>query len=374
MPFKSRKWLLLALLAVLVAFLLYRYRGRIHFGEIWQAARSANPWYLLLGVVLIYVCYFLRAVRWQNFQKYVGNSSLFPIFTLTMAGFSAVFLFGRVGEPVRPLLLSRRDKVPVADIFGIYTLERVLDLGFSFVLLASWFCIVTTEKYLNPASANPALEGIRRTAGTIVAAGLIGASVLFIYLRIHGAAMVGSRLEVWVAHHGWRAKVARIVLGIGRGLKTIRTFRDLFYALAVSAVHWFLIILVYYVAIQGFGGKLATLRFQDSMLVLALTLVGSLLQLPGIGGGPQAVMVGAFTRLYGVSSETAVAAAMVIYIITFAVVTFAGVPVLLKEGLSLGELRRMREEEEKEVDAEIISHSSETSKTAPEPETSAGSR
>jgi len=356
--------LLLALGALIVAFLLFRYRGRIHLGEIWNAARSANPWYLLGGVVLIYVCYFLRAVRWRNFQKYVGNASLFPIFTLTMAGFSAVFLFGRVGEPVRPLLLSRRDKVPVADIFGIYALERVLDLGFSFVVLASWFCIVTVEKYLNPAAASPALEGIRRTAGTIVAAGIVGASALLIYLRTHGAAMVGGRLEVWVAHHGWRAKVARIVLGVGRGLKTIRTFRDLLYALAVSAVHWFLIILVYYVVMLGFGGKLATLRFQDSMLVLALTLVGSMLQLPGIGGGPQAVMVGAFTRFYGVSSETAVAAAMVIYLITFAVVTFAGVPVLLKEGLSLGELRRMREEEEKEVDAEIISHSSEAPKTA----------
>lgn len=359
MSSKSRKWFLLAVVAVIVAYLIYHYRGLLKLSQfsgqkLWHAVENANPWYILAAVVLIYVCYFLRAVRWRNFQKYVGDARLFPIFAMTMAGFSAVFLFGRVGEPVRPLLISRKDKVPLADTFGIYALERVLDLGFSFVVLAAWFAMVTAQKYLNPSAFNPALEGIRKTAGTIVVAGIIGAAVLFIYLRTHGAAFVGGRLQVWLAHHGWKAKVARIVLGIGRGLKTIRTFGDFLYAVAVSALHWFLIILVYYFVMLAFGGKLATLTFADSMLVLALTLVGSLLQLPGIGGGPQAVMVGAFTRLYGVSSETAVAAAMVIYIITFAIVVFAGVPVLLKEGLSLGELRRMRAQEDEQIDAAIV--------------------
>jgi uncharacterized protein (TIRG00374 family) len=375
MSSKSRKWLLFALLALVIAFVIYRYRGAIHIGQIWRAVQSANPWYILGAVVLIYVCYFLRAVRWQNFQKYVGDSRLLPIFTMTMAGFSAVFLFGRVGEPVRPLLISRKDKVPIADTFGIYALERVLDLGFSWAVLACWFIVVTAEKYMNPAAASQTLEGVRKTAGTIVLVGVIGAVALFVYLRSHGAAMFGGRLEVWLAHHGWRAKVARIVLGVGRGLKTIRTFGDLAYAVGVSALHWFLIILVYYLVMLAFGGKLATLRFQDSMLILALTLVGSLFQLPGIGGGPQAVMVGAFTRFWGVSSDTAVAAAMVIYLITFAVVIFAGVPVLLKEGFSFGELRRMREHEDEEIDAEMIAHAPDAASTKrpPEPGPATGS-
>jgi hypothetical protein len=47
---------------------------------------------------------------------------------------------------------------------------------------------------------------------------------------------------------------------------------------------------------------------------------------------------------------------MVLWLVTFAACSLAGVPLLLKEGLSLGELRRMREQEDEEIDTAIIAH------------------
>jgi uncharacterized protein (TIRG00374 family) len=349
MSSKSRKWLLLAAGVVGIAYLLYRSRSALHLGESWRALRSANPWYIFAAVVLIYTCYFLRALRWQSFQKHVGDARLLSIFAMTLAGFSAVYLFGRVGEPVRPMLISRKSKVPLADIFGIYALERFIDMLFAGLILAAWFLITTAR-----GSANPGLEAVRKTAGTILTVGMLGVAVLMLYVRAHGAAMLEGRLETWLAAPGWRASIARIVLGVVRGFKTIRSWRDLAYVLAISAVHWFLIIVVYQIVEHAFGGTLATLRFEDSILIVALTMVGSLLQLPGIGGGPQAVMTGAFTRFYGVPLQTAFAASMVIFLITFAVCCLAGAPLLFKEGLSFGELRKMREKEDKEIDAEMV--------------------
>ena len=354
----SRKWLSLALGAVLLGFLLYHFRHSLPISqfsgkECWSAIKRVAPVYLLAAFLLIYVCYFLRALRWWNFQRHVGDSRLFHIFGMTLAGFSAVFLFGRVGEPVRPLLISRKDKVPLADTFGIYALERLIDMAFSVGVLGCWFLITTFQNFLHPGQSSPALESARKTAGTILTLGAIGLIVLVVYIRTHGASMVEGRMAAWLAAHGWRAKVARIVLGVARGLKTIRTWGDFAYALGVSTVHWFLVVLVYYLVALGFGGKLASLRFQDSMLILALTLVGSLFQLPGIGGGPQAVMIGAWTKLFGVSAEAAFAAAMVTYLVTFALCTFAGVPILFREGWSLGELRRMSQHEGEQIDAEI---------------------
>jgi uncharacterized protein (TIRG00374 family) len=348
----------LGLGAVLLGLLLYHFRHSLPIGqfsgrEFWQAIKRADPRYLLAAFVLIYVCYFLRALRWRNFQKYVGDSNLLPILSMTLAGFSAVFLFGRVGEPVRPLLISRKGKIPLADTFGIYALERLIDMGFSVGVLGCWFLIVTFQKFLHPDHIPPVLESARKTAGTILTLGAIGLIVLVVYVRTHGASMIERNMQLWLAVHGWRASVARIVLGVARGLKTIRTWGDLAYALAVSTVHWFLVILVYYLVALGFGGKLATLRFQDSMLILALTLVGSLFQLPGIGGGPQAVMIGAWTKLFGVPGEVAFAAAMVTYLVTFALCTFAGVPILFREGWSLGDLRRMSQHEDEQIDAEM---------------------
>jgi hypothetical protein len=358
MTASSRKWLTVGLGAVLLGFLLYHFRHSLPISqfsgkEFWFAIRRADPLYLLAAVFLIYVCYFLRALRWQNFQRYVGNSNLFHILNMTLAGFSAVFLFGRVGEPVRPLLIARKDKIPLADTFGIYALERLIDMGFSVGVLGCWFLIATFQKFLHPDQLSPALESARKTAGTILTLGLIGLIALAVYIRIHGASMMEGSMKVWLTAHGWRASVARIVLGVARGLKTIRTWGDFVYAFAVSTLHWFLVILIYYLIALGFGGKLATLRFQDSMLILALTLVGSLFQLPGIGGGPQAVMVGAWTKLFGVPGELALAAAMVAYLVTFAMCTFAGVPILLREGWSFGDLRRMSQHKDEQLAAEI---------------------
>lgn len=351
MSSNSRKWLLLGLFAAIAALLLYRFRTALHLRESWDAARNADSRYLLAAVALIYICYFLRAVRWQQLQKHVGNAPLLPIFSMTLAGFSAVYLFARLGEPVRPLLLSRKCKVPLADIFGIYALERFIDMLFAGAILAVWFLLTTAER-----GANPALEPVRKTAGTILTIGAICVAGLIIYVWSHGAVMIEGRLESWQAASGSRASIARIVLGIVRGFKTIKSWRDFTIVLGISIVHWFLIVVVYQLVEVGFGGKLAMLRLQDSALIVALTMVGSLLQLPGIGGGPQAVMTGAFTQFYQVPSETGFAAAMVIFLITFGVGSVVGAPLLFKEGLSLGQLRRMREQEDQEIDGEMIAH------------------
>src|SRR5438132_14347717 len=92
-----------------------------------DAVRHANPFLLVLSVLAIYSCYALRALRWKVFQQNLGPSHFATIYAMTLAGFSAVFLLGRAGEPVRPLLLARKEKLPVSGMFGIYVLERLFD-------------------------------------------------------------------------------------------------------------------------------------------------------------------------------------------------------------------------------------------------------
>ena len=163
-------------------------------------------------------------------------------------------------------------------------------------------------------------------------------------------------MEGWIGAHGWKASVARILLGFVRGVQTVRTWGDVFAAVFLSMIHWLLVVFCYFLVIKAFGGRLGTLTFADAMLVLVFTMVGSAVQLPGVGGGSQALSIVAFTRLYGVGQEVAVAAAMVLWLVTFASCSLAGVPLLFKEGLSLGELRRMRQQEDEEIDAEILEH------------------
>jgi len=363
MSLKSRKWWLVGLGVLVIAFLLYRSRDLLHLSQfsgakLWDAIRGANYFYLLLAVITIYACYAVRALRWQKFQAHVGQARFWNIYSMNLAGFSALFLLGRAAEPVRPLLISRKDKIPLADTFGIYALERILDAACTAGLAAVGLLVFESSGHVAAGGAGSAFEKGARTAGTFFSLGAIVAISALVYLRLHGSAVLERRMEGWLAVHGWRASVARILLGFARGVQTVRTWGDLFAAVFLSLIHWFLVVVCYFLVIKSFGGQLATLTFSDAMLVLVFTMVGSAVQLPGVGGGAQALSIVAFTRLYGVEQEAAVAAAMVLWLITFAACTLAGVPLLFKEGLSLGELRRLREQEAEEIDAEMAERSS----------------
>jgi glycosyltransferase 2 family protein len=149
-----------------------------------------------------------------------------------------------------------------------------------------------------------------------------------------------------VASHGWKAKFASLVLGFAHGVQTIRSWGQLALAVLYSTAHWFLVLLVYLWVSHSFGGKLGSITLSDALLVMAFTLVGSTVQVPGVGGGSQAGSIIAYTAIFGVEREPAVAAAIVMWLISFAVCTLAGIPLLIREGWSLGELRQMAKSEE----------------------------
>ncbi len=361
MDTKSRKWWLAGLAVALVGFLLYRSRGALHLSQfsgekLWDAIRGANYAYLLLSLIAIYLCYALRAFRWQRFQAHVGQANFWNIYAMNLAGFAALFLLGRAAEPVRPILISRKDKIPLADTFGIYALERILDASCAAVLASIGLLVFESSGHLASEGTGRAFEKAARTAGTAFSLGAIVAIAGLIYLRFHGSSVLERRSQAWLAAHGWRAVVARILLGFSRGVQTIRSWSDLLAAIFYSFAHWWLVVAIYWLVAHSFGGKIATLTFADAMLVLVCTMVGSAVQLPGVGGGAQALSIIAFTRLYGVQQETAVAAAMVLWVITFAGCTLAGVPILFREGWSLGELRKMRAQEGEELNTELAVH------------------
>ena len=118
-----------------------------------------------------------------------------------------------------------------------------------------------------------------------------------------------------------------------------------------STAHWFLVLLVYLWVSHAFGGELGTINLGDAMLVLAFTLAGSAVQLPGVGGGAQVATFLAYTAILGIEKEPAMAAAIVLWLISFAACSLAGVPLLFHEGFSLGKLREMAQHEKQELES-----------------------
>jgi glycosyltransferase 2 family protein len=334
-----------------LAAIAYHSRHKIHLADFtWKkfihSVGQANLWLLLLCLIGIYGCYAIRAVRWQRFCRYLGRTTFRNTYAGTLMGFAAIFVLGRAGEPVRPLLLARKERLPVSSMFGIFFLERFCD----FAAAAALACLslLLFPNRLSDAGADMDWVGHAQHGAWLLLAALCGLTAILVYYRVHGAGAVDRGLERWRAAGGLRLRMASGLTGISEGLQAIRTFPDLWAAIGYTAAHWILAVLVYMWAAHAFSGAFvhSDMNFWGAMLLLAVTLVGSVLQLPGIGGGAQIASIVALTGIFGVEQEPAIAIAAVLWLITFAGSTIVGIPLLVHEGMSMGELRQLARSEE----------------------------
>jgi len=321
----------------------YYVRNIVRTGFSWTRVADAigqiRLSFVLASVAVIFMAYAVRALRWQRFCRWFGSCGFVDTYNATLMGFAGVCLLSRAGEPLRPVLLARKCRLPVATMFGIWLLERLFDLGSAAVLLA--LSLLLPSQLLSTGDGTAGWENKIRMAGVIVAVGLAGALALVIYFRVHGAALINRRLAVWREESGWRRRFAKQFADFGEGLQSIRTFSDLSAATFYSAVHWAFIVEVYYLVVRSFGGRLDQFDFRGAMLLLIITLFGSVLQLPGVGGGTQILAFIGLTQVFRIEQEPAAAAAMLIWIINAAVVCLPGVPLLIREGWSIASLRRL---------------------------------
>src|SRR3984893_8726744 len=209
----------------------YHPRHKIHLADFtWikfiESVSQANIWLLLLAFVAIYGCYAIRALRWQRICRYLGNTTFVNTFAGTLMGFSAIFVLGRAGEPVRPLLLARKDRLPVASMFGIYFLERFCDFAAA-AALACLSLLVFPNRLSDAGADMNYVRGYARHGSWLLLAALIGLTAVLVYCRVHGAAAVDRGLERWRSGGGMKMRIASAISGISEGLQAIRTQADL---------------------------------------------------------------------------------------------------------------------------------------------------
>src|SRR5262245_54349625 len=122
-------------LSVLTLFLFFK---KLDIGMLREGLAGAN--WPLLGVAVV-IGYFghlaARSRRWAVMLAPLGGRVRFyDLFSTTAIGYVVSWLApGRIGEVVRPVLLARRDELPVAATVATVAVERLLDAA-SIVTLA----------------------------------------------------------------------------------------------------------------------------------------------------------------------------------------------------------------------------------------------
>lgn len=354
---KSRRYVLLILGLLVVGFFLYKFRNSIalagfRWSMVGESLRQARLSLLFISLAAIYVCYAMRALRWVRFCRWLGRAHFGSVYSATLEGFACTFLFGRAGEPIRPILIARKTSLSIPGMFGVYVLERVFDMAAAVLLLV--FALLSFERGGFAGSQDAGLMRVARSAGAVLLVALLAMVAFLVYFRYHGGAWLGRKLRHEKWRTGWREKLAVLLEGFSEGLQGIRSWNDMAAVTGYTIVHWILVVFVYLWAAHAFGGNLAALNFGGAALVTAFTLVGSAAQLPGVGGGSQLATFLVLTLVFGVQREPAAVASIVIWLITFAGCCLVGLPLLFREGWSMGDLRKMAREEKRADEAQLL--------------------
>ena len=126
--------------------------------QVGRALAGASIGMLILGGLLNLGHNVFRVWRWKALLEPVREGVSFrPLFAAVIVGYLTTWLVpGRLGEVVRPALLSARENVPLGPSLGTVVSDRILD-GMTIVLL---FAVGTLATQL-PGGAAPHVAGIR---------------------------------------------------------------------------------------------------------------------------------------------------------------------------------------------------------------------
>ena len=310
----------------------------------WNLAAAAMerlrwPW-LLLSLAMAAASYYGRALRWAVFLKPLkAHPSIRNLLSATVIGFSAVTLFGRPGELVRPYLIAVKERVPVSSQLAAWLLERIFDLLMALLI----FGFALSRAHASGAHVGPSLARVLAVGGWLAASIAVALLVVLVSLR-HFAEPLRRRLVAGLGllPEARFRKLEKLVNAFVQGVESTRSDGALLLVLVYSVVEWALITACYECLARSFFG--ASLSFVDVLVLLGFVSFGAVIQIPGIGGGMQVVSIVVLTELFAVKLEVATAFAMLAWIITFVAIVPVGLGLALKEGLSWRSLRQLGRE------------------------------
>ena len=82
----------------------------------------------------------------------------------------------------------------------------------------------------------------------------------------------------------------------------------------------------------------------DVLVFVGFVALGSIIQIPGIGGGVQVAAIIVLTELFGLSIESATGMALLIWVLTFVSIVPFGVAFAFHEGLNWRKFRDLAQE------------------------------
>jgi phosphatidyl-myo-inositol alpha-mannosyltransferase len=326
----ARRVGIVAAALALAALLIYAL-SRLNLPRVGHALISASPGWLVLALALMMLSLLARSVSWQAILRAALPDQRLrwaPIVRATMIGVMASAVFpGRIGEPTRVVVLSRRLQGPatrtipiVAGTVFSQTLINLVALG---ILVAVTF------------SSVPLLHGHASALEAVVAA------PAFVALFVLGVPPI---LRLAQRSRSARIRAGAIsfagLLRLGRqGLVAFAKPRYGVPAVGAQLLAWMLQWGSCYMVILALGLNPEATPVTAAAILLAVNVSAVLPATPSNVGVFQAACV-VVLAAYGVGAGQGLAYGIILQAIELLTALSLGVPALLREGMTWQDIRR----------------------------------
>lgn len=333
-----RKHLKFIVLVLLAAIILWWFGRGLNWKEVGESVRGADWRLLAVAVVVIFLGYLVRAFRWQTLLAPLTKADLREVFVATTVGFAAIFIFGRAGEVVRPVVLPLRDRRvrPVASFVTI-GVERICDMSFVAILFALnllWFPI--------PIERAAEFANIRRSGVVLLAAIVLGVlGLAWFRRRSHSA--IGWLDQRFQRSSFMPERVAHTILHLleqlARALSIFVDARELMATIGWTASLWLAVGVATWCVLHAFGLEFGP---KEALFVMCWGLVGSMVPTPGGSAGAfhATTKYGLHTFL-AVDENKAAAIAIIMHLVFFGPALVIGLYYFLRGNISIARVRQL---------------------------------
>ena|SRR5438270_9539858 len=346
---KRQAFLYLLIAAVLLALIYLQVRTWRHFdwGVFLAKTRQADWAMVALSVGLIYLDYYLRAVRWAIFLRPVKKVTAGSLTAAQFIGFTGLALLGRPGELIRPYIIARKHGLNVPSQLAVWTVERIFDTGAFGTLLLVSSVLFRAQLHTLPYFDKFVHYGIPIA---FAFATVLLTFALLLRFRTRQLAGIAERL---LARSPRLAKIAsHKITTFGEGLNTIHDVGSFVQLVGMSLLIWGMIGVTYWTITHSYHDPSLRMPISYVLLLMGFSVVGGVAQLPVVGGGSQIMTITALKYVFGVPPELAVSCGMLCWIVTFLSCTPTGLLLARREHVSITKLAEEEEAAETALNAD----------------------
>jgi phosphatidylinositol alpha-mannosyltransferase len=333
-PHRNARRLGVAVAVLLLAAVLAFALTRLNLPHVAHVLVSASPGWLLLALLLMMLSLLARALSWRAVLRAAlpdERISWGPVTRATMIGVMASAVFpGRIGEPTRILVLSRRLEGPTTQTFpvvaGTVFSQTLMNLAALGILAAITFSSVSL---------------LRGDASTLEAVLAVPA---FVALFVFGGPAL---LRLAQRSHNLRLRAGAIAFAgllrmAQRGLVVFTQPRHGIPAVGFQLLAWALQWGSCYMVVLALGLQHHATPVAAAAVLLAVNVTAVLPATPSNVGVFQAACL-VVLAAYGIGAGQALAYGIILQAIELATALLLGVPALLREGMTWQDIRRGRE-------------------------------